>query len=345
MSTNFVEVVTVDHVRQHPNADRLDIAIIRGTTVVVAKDSVAKGDQVVYFPPDMMIPQDVGIALGVSNYLRSAIYPGDTASTKCRIGAARLRGQPSYGFVIPMAQATAVAGTLLNGNVNEAFGAVKYQPPVRFHPGRMLPNHPAFHEYTDIEHYWRFPDAIPEGTPVRITEKLHGTNFRVGLIQDEGEFVFMAGSHRRRRDKDSLYWKPLEDYEILSLLTHLCDEKHDVILFGEIFGPGIQDLDYGLSTPSYRIFDAMVGGHYLDWDVLSERCAYYNVPTVPVLYEGPFYKPLVDEYTHGPSTFKGIRSKFKGREGIVITPIVEQFSESLGGRAIVKSVSADYLAR
>jgi hypothetical protein len=37
-----------------------------------------------------------------------------------------------------------------------------------------------------------------------------------------------------------------------------------------------------------------------------------------------------------------IKCKFKGREGIVITPLEEQFSDSIGGRLILKAVSSDY---
>jgi len=53
----------------------------------------------------------------------------------------------------------------------------------------------------------------------------------------------------------------------------------------------------------------------------------------------------VEHFTCGPSTFDGIKSKFKGREGIVITPLIETWSECLQGRAILKHVSADYLNR
>jgi hypothetical protein len=39
--------------------------------------------------------------------------------------------------------------------------------------------------------------------------------------------------------------------------------------------------------------------------------------------------------------------KFGGREGCVVTPVVERYDPDLGGggRVILKSISADYLAR
>ena len=48
---------------------------------------------------------------------------------------------------------------------------------------------------------------------------------------------------------------------------------------------------------------------------------------------------------NGPTTVCGegeIKCSFKGREGVVITSLKEQFDESLQGRLILKAVSPDY---
>ena len=187
---------------------------------------------------------------------------------------------------------------------------------------------PAFHKYTEIESYYRYPDAIPAGTPVRITEKIHGTNCRVGRIYD-GEWRFMGGSHKTTRKpydaagKPSLYWRPLMDDNVQSLLRSLCGEKHNVIVFGELFGPGIQDLDYGQQEVAFRVFDISVDGVYLNWHSVQEYCRLADVPTVPLLYVGDFDPAVIEQYVHGPTTFTEVKSKFKGREGIVITPLRE----------------------
>ena len=68
---------------------------------------------------------------------------------------------------------------------------------------------------------------------------------------------------------------------------------------------------------------------------------------VPTLYVGPFSRDIVEIHTYGPTTLaepKDIKSKFKDREGCVITPLVEQRIRGLG-RVILKSVSADYRDR
>lgn len=203
MSTNFVEVVQIDYVKPHPNADRLDIAIIRGATVAVQKGKYVRGDKVIYFPPDMLIPESHANSLGVTPYLKHCTFPGDIRATQCRVGAARLRGQPSFGFVASFEEAfgedhadLAWASLKLGQNVNDYFGAMKYEPPVKLGPGDSTREHPLFHRYTSIENFHRYPNAIPDGTPVRITEKIHGTNSRVGLIREGDEWTFVAGSHR-----------------------------------------------------------------------------------------------------------------------------------------------------
>jgi hypothetical protein len=72
----------------------------------------------------------------------------------------------------------------------------------------------------------------------------------------------------------------------------------------------------------------------------------FNIETVHVLYEGAFFPELIDEYIDGPTTMAApgdIRCKFKGREGIVITPLIEQpVGGKCGSRLILKAVSADY---
>lgn len=184
----------------------------------------------------------------------------------------------------------------------------------------------------------------------------HNSNSRVGLLKVDDEWQFVGGSHATARKqidpegRPSLYWEPLQRADVLQMLTDLCNVNdvpaHDVILFGELYGPGIQDLDYGIVAGSvgWRLFDISVDGTYLNWADVEEWCHDYGVETVPLLYKGPFSPDLVEQLTYGPTTVAAeVVSKFKGREGIVITPLHEQSCHI--GRLILKSVSADYLDR
>jgi len=346
LSNISVTLERIHSIEPHPNADKLEVAKILGTQTVVPKGLYTSGDIVVYYPPDILLPESVSQELGISKYLKTAEYEG--RKIPCRVGACRLRGIPSYGFVAtPWPGVTGGVGT----DVSAHYQAVKYEPPHTPHlQGNLAPEIPEFARYTDIQNYWKYPDAIRIGEPVCITEKLHGTNSRVGLIKVDGEWQFVAGSHKTVRkpcDNDglpSLYWYPLTLESVLNTLADLCDEQHNVVIYGELYGPGIQDLDYGV-TPGgvgYRVFDITVDGRYLSrLDFLRAGAA---LPLVPLLHFGLFTHTIVAELTNGPSLLPG-KNKFQGREGIVIKPLYEQHSHVLGGRMILKSVSADYLGR
>lgn len=363
MSTVLIEIVEVSEIQPHPNADKLEIAIIGGTQAIVLKDTFQVGDHAVWFPPNMLIPEHLGVSLGVGKYLKHCTYPGDVVKTPCRVAAARLRGTPSYGFLIAVGEVLFDTDALLpvGTDVTAFFQGFKYEPPVRgLNAGCMkgfcgdaAEDHPEFHKYTDIENFYRCPKAIRDGENVVITEKLHGTNARYGLIKTDADFQIMVGSHRRNLKPETasghvpVYWRLLDE-KMIALLTDLADEKHSVVLFGEIFGLGVQDMDYGTEEATFRAFDISVNGRYLDYHDFYAACSKHGVAMVPKLGIVAFSKAALEKFTYGNTTLAEpdkVKAKFKGREGIVIKPTREQYSGITGGRLIVKSVSADYLDR
>lgn len=158
--------------------------------------------------------------------------------------------------------------------------------------------------------------------------------------------------------KRSEYWEPLTEnmkkmiQQILIKEMDQFDGKsaapNSVIVYGEIYGAGVQDMTYGLTGRSFRVFDIAVNNKYLDHDVKNAWCVMHGIETVPILYRGPFSVQRLEEFTNGPTTMcaKEKAGKFAGREGIVITPVKEvSYCPKCNGRKIIKSVSADYLAR
>ena len=108
---------------------------------------------------------------------------------------------------------------------------------------------------------------------------------------------------------------------------------------------------YGLGNGAkgFRAFDVAVDGKYLDHDKKVEALLRHGLEVVPLLYRGPFSWDVVEGHTYGPTTMcpPDASGRFGGREGCVITPVIERFHAGLGdtGRVILKSISADYLAR
>lgn len=378
MSKLIVEVCRVDAIENHPNAERLKIATVKGWKTCIRHDpdtgssQFAVGDKCVFFPPDAVLPaalaNDPADAipgrLGIVKYLKMLPKNADGSRPDGgRVAAARLRGVPSFGVIMHIDPAVDPDWEI-GADVADHFGVTKWEPPPERVDGDAEPAHPRFFAYTNIENFGNYPTAIEDGVEVVLTEKIHGMNCRIGTVLVDGEagseWTPMAGSHgvrRKQRDakgRQSEFWEA-RTANVESLLAFLRDEypwpeeKQSVMLFGEIYGSAVQDMTYGLSNGrrGFRAFDISINDRYLDFDVKRDLLGRFNVEMVPILHRGPFSRAMVEEFTDGATTMclATDAGGFTGREGIVITPTKEEYSNVLFGRLILKSISADYLAR
>ena len=108
ISDIIISVETIRSIEPHPQADRLEIAKVLGTQVVVPKGEYQAGDDILYFPPDMMIPADVSEVLGVQKYLKTATFEG--LKIHCRVAACRLRTIACYGFIAKLPPELCIRG-------------------------------------------------------------------------------------------------------------------------------------------------------------------------------------------------------------------------------------------
>lgn len=350
MSMFKVEVVKVK-IEPHPNADRLDLAVVGGYRSVVAKGQFKTGDLAAYIPEGSVLPDCLLEEMGLTGKL--------AGSQKNRVTAVKLRGVLSQGLCYPARdgweEGDSVAG-LLN--------ITKYEPPIptclageAVYVGteRAIPY--------DIENVKRWPDVILEGDEVIFTEKIHGTFFMLGVMpehmehEEEGAFIVSSKGLAAKKlalkksNENNLY---IRAFHTLQCLDGLRAEANifgrPIFILGEIFGKGCQDLGYGYDTTAgdigLRIFDVYMGmyanGYFLNHRQLDYFCDHHGLNRVPVLYKGPFKKSLMLEYTDGKETVSG--NELHLREGIVIRP-VEEWEHVRLGRVQLKSVSADYLTR
>lgn len=328
MSSLIVPVTVIEALKPHPNADRLELAQVLGWQLVVPKGIHQVGEKIVYFPIDTVLPLEVSERFNVTKYL-----------SKQRIRCARLRGEPSFGLAVPPDEDWPVGE-----NVAEYYGAVKYLPPVRATAGDAEIDHPLFGAYTEIENMRNFPTVFESGEPVLLSEKIHGTQCRLGLIEGEP----MAGSKQLRRKRpgddrfeSSIYWYPFSLTPVRTLLEQLSQKHQQVILFGEVFGSKIQSFHYGLEgRPGFRAFDLLLDGRYVDWPDFLELCAQYNVDTVPALASLPFDLVEIKAFSEGKTQLMEQAAHI--REGVVVRPLRERHDPRVG-RVILKYVSDTYL--
>lgn len=354
MSSLVVEVCDVKRVYPHPNADALEFITVKGWPVLVQKSLGLKpGDLVVYFPPDTVMSRELADRLGIAKYLSELPKESDGSRPPgLRVRAARLRGEASYGTIDHVVAPDWHPGQ----DVAAHYGVTKFDPPQPTVDGDSLPRVEAFHSYTEIENIRNYPDVIRPEEEVVITEKIHGKNCRMGIVRVGDGWEWMAGSHAVRRKPLDAKGRPSDFWTCLTgpvrdLLSHLCDDARNVILFGEIYGSGIQDMSYGYTggAKGFCVFDISVDGAYLGHEAKHESCRAFGVSQVPILYRGPFSWEAVETYTYGDTLLcsPDQAGRFRGREGCVITPVRERYDPALGGsgRVILKSISADYLSR
>lgn len=356
MSDFEVLVESVSDVTNHPNADRLSLVKIRDYLCVSAKledgsHRYKPGDKVVYIPEASVVPDGI---LRMYDFWDKEKDKGILAGKAGnRVKAIKLRGVLSQGIILPAGELTPQA--YVGHDVAEELGITKWVPEIPTHMnGKVVPLRFGGFHY-DIENLKKYP-GLMEGKTVVLTEKLHGTFCCVGYDAQaqEGRRCFVSSkgflskglcfdSWDEENIKSNLYMRTVLENEINEKVIHYANKTGSslVFLFGEVYGKGVQDLQYGLQKPQFAAFDMYVDGWWLDsrkFDCFDMHMG-GKVPSVPFLYQGPFDRGIVDEFASGESMIGG-----GIREGVVITPVREE-TNPLIGRLILKHVSEAYLTR
>lgn len=361
-------------IEDHPNADALELAVIGAYRSVVRKGQFKTGGLGVYIPEQTVLPTWLLKEMNLwDDEKNKGMLAGKQGN---RVKPIKLRKQLSQGLVYPVIDNT-IKVFESDGNsyykiieegedVTDVLGIEKYEPPIPTHMSGAVFNASGKTIKYDIENWKKYPNIIQEDEDVVFTEKLHGTWTCLGKYKDE-YIVSSKGLSAKglafklnEENKNNLYVRQFLEYggkEIVDTFDQLI--KFDTFhILGEIFGKGVQDLNYGLSVPEFRIFDIHVGnpscrqdaekGYYLSYfslksfvDMIDEQCD-FDVRMVPTLYKGPFDKNIMNDYTKGHETISGKHKHLK--EGIVIKPFLEREDSELG-RVILKNVSEGYLLR
>lgn len=326
-------VFTIKEILKHPNADKLELVQPLGWQVVTEKGLRKSGDRCVYIQPDSIVPDKWSIEWGVKQYLKG--------SDKNRVGQIRLRGEPSFGFIVGLPEELSYKED--GEDVSEYFGITKYEPPLRVTCGDADKDHPLFPKYTDIENLRNFPELFTLGEEVIAAEKCHGTNCRIGVI--EGEIMAGSMNYRRKRPENNMhsntYWFPYTIESVKNCIDTEGPLYKQFILFGEVYGSSIQK-GYSYDTDNnigFRVFDILRDGRYVTYDEMKDICDKYGVQTMPVLYRGPYSLKEIKRASEGGTV---IGENKHIREGVVVRPVIERTDPKVG-RLVLKYINDEYL--
>lgn len=116
MSSLIVEVCEIKNIIPHPNADRLDIATVKGWNCIVQKDSYKVGDWCVFFPPDSVLSDRI-----IEKHQLEFLKKGGRVSTL------KLRGYISQGLILSGDVLPEWAE--LGDDLSKELGVTKYEIP------------------------------------------------------------------------------------------------------------------------------------------------------------------------------------------------------------------------
>lgn len=159
-------------------------------------------------------------------------------------------------------------------------------------------------------------------------------------VEGETEAETLRRLLNARPQKPPTWWQVVDRYLTIEAW---CRDNPGCVLYGEVYGP-VQDMTYGEREPAFAAFDVLEtgpGGPPKWWDAETFHAAMGDaeVPTVPVLYRGPFLGiDHVLELAEGQSTLAD-----HVREGCVVRPERERFEHA--GRVHLKAVGNGYMER
>lgn len=358
MSTLKAEVIKIEDIIPHDNADLLEIVKIAGWYVVARKGAFKIGDLAIYLPIDSVLP----------SVLEAKLFPPDSKIKLhgARIRSIRIRGVVSQGMLIPVdlvPTAMRIEGT----DVTSTLDITKFEPPEPGETGIGSPcrskknriQNTQFNKYTDIENFKNYNREFADGEGVYVSEKLHGTSARYGWFKKENlslfvrlwywflltffkidkTWEFLVGSRNLQVSDDpadNVYAKIARQYDLKDKIPL------GMSIYGEIVGSKIQKgYTYGCKEGEHAFYAYDVkdnGKGYLCYKVFAHFCDCLAIPRVPELYVGPFDATKMKEMTQGDSTI----ADQKVREGIVIKSYFEDSTPKIG-RKVLKFVSDEYL--
>jgi RNA ligase (TIGR02306 family) len=360
-------VAKINEIKAIEGADNIEQGVIGGWNCIIKKGEYQAGDLVVVATTDAVIPQELSDAMNVTNYLRKG----------GRVRTVKLRGVYSECLIIPfnmlVGRSKFVKTWKEGDDLMEALSIFKYEPPavqVQLSSGRKI----KYHQNPNFQVYYKFPNIknvtgiFTEDDYVQITRKLHGTNARYGIVKKTKlsfwdkvkkffrladkwiEYEYVYGSHNVEKGSDSQgfydtdVWRTVADkYFIKDRLWSYVKIYgpeiigSGVILYGEIYGPGIQkNYDYGLATNDIRFagFDVVEDGDYLTTHYTKHMIEdILNLPHVPELYVGNWSQEIQDRYAFN----NNIEGTKVPHEGIVIKAVSGERNR------VAKVINPDYL--
>jgi len=319
MERKLASVRRISNIQEIPGADMIELAIVDGWKVVVAKNVGHKiNDLVVYCEIDSFLPIKEKF-----EFLRKSSYKKMGDQEGFRLRTVKLRGQVSQGLILPMSvlydnrSLSAFDELTVGDDVTSILEIVKYELPIPAElAGKVKGLFPSFIRKTDEERIQNLASEYDEMKKhtYYVTEKLDGSS--ATFYFNNGEFGVCSRNLELLETEGNTFWKVVRE---LDLENKLKEYGVNLSVQGELIGEGIQGNPYKIKGQTVRFFnlfdiDLQV---YHSLSMFKSLMTDLGLQTVPVL-ETQFHLPdTIDELLMRADGKSELNPNFD-REGIVI---------------------------
>lgn len=339
MERKLASIKTITDIRPIEGADKIELAVVGGWNVVVAKDVGHKvGDTVVYCEIDSFLPIKEEF-----EFLRKSSYKKMGEQEGFRLKTIKLRGQVSQGLILPIhvlpITQFATAHDLPEGmDVTEMLGIVKYEPPIPAElAGKVKGQFPSFLQKTDEERIQNLTKEYGEWKyqskhQFYVTEKLDGSS--ATYYVKDGEFGVCSRNLELLETEGNTFWKVAREMDLENKMKSL---GKNISLQGELIGEGIQGNRYKIKGQTVRFFNVFdidnhkrLGIHDLInivENIMGLKCVPYLLLPFPL----PNTVEEMIKFAEGKSQLNGDTE----REGVVV--------RSMDGTISFKAISNKFL--
>jgi RNA ligase (TIGR02306 family) len=370
------QVVRIEKVEKHPDADALDVCTVLGDYPVISKrNEFVVGALAGYLPIDTIVPDtNQFYFLCPKNYEK---YEGDYGEVLQRqvgnkyavgqvpekyriIKAKKIRGIYSQGMLVSI-------DTIFNYEDEDQDGILHTRPWVPGDSIEVVLNLKKWEEeeeenlpglkktrgtnaekapqgwaipHYDIDGIRKYVDCLGDGEEIVLTEKIHGSN--AGFSHDGTRLWVKSRNYYKKMDEDDMWWDIALRYDLETKLSY----APHMVFFGEVYGQ-VKGFRYdtviaeGRLMTKVRFFDVFNTKtmRYLNYDERVGLITELGLDPVPELYRGVWDgKEKMYPFAEGLTTLGGKHI----REGWVLNTLHERYEPRLDSRMQVKLVGEGY---
>lgn len=309
MATTDAYKAVINHIKPHPDADRLELAYIGRRECVVKKGQFEVGQPVLYIQSDSQLNTDLEWVQPFIPYI----------SKTGRVRACKLRGIQSAGIIMPYADVPLDVENMSDEDICRKLQIAHYIIPESNKLECLRPSLPYGIEKSDEANYYALPDEqLHFGETALITRKMDGSSAVLYYDPETDNLEVCSRNQSLKLEAYNDYTRATLPYkeQVMFLADYF---KSPVGIRGEVCGNRRNDSKVnqdakkplGFYMYGVRIVYAedmntrfgrwKSGHHFTDINVLLDKEGLPIIPEVPILGEDTITPELLEAYRLKPA--------------------------------------------